>query len=274
MRFIPNILSDRFIISEEERRMAKKARIKQRNFLEKMQVSYNYQIVGLRYPLEEYGGITLHDALSGIRSRQDPSVSLFFAMEDLGHKVAFLFHRDRSDEALAMIPALPRVLETLVGPNIWPWFDDSAKLACEGYGFDIKKGIFSTDQATFATNFDDWSDDDDSVDIAMEEAPGIDAAYRLFLNSPGAVQWDDSSMKTAKPTGVSDTPARPPNVVFQSSPLSSTTGSTPTKDAILAAAQNDPSLLAELLALANSSTPPAKDAAQEAHEQAQGSDSR
>ena len=62
-------------------------------------------------------------------------------------------------------------------------------------------------------------------------------------------------MKTAKIVApdLPDTPTIPPDVVFHASPLSSTTGSTPSRDAILAAAKDDPSILAAILALSSTS---------------------
>jgi hypothetical protein len=248
MRFIPNIMSDRFIIADDERRMAKKARSKQTRFLETMISFANYQIVGLRYPLQEYGGTTLHEALSGLRSRKDPDTALFFTMEDLGSKVVFIFHKDRADEAMPMIPALPRVMETMIGPNIWPWFDDSAKADCAGYAFDLKRGVFST-EPTFDVDFEEWSD----ADSYDDEAPtASDAAFSLQLGLTGAGQWDDSSMKTAKAVAM-DEDVEPPTHIFQSttSPLSSSVSS-PSNAAILQAARNDPTLLAELLSIATS----------------------
>ena len=214
MRFIPNIMSDRFISSADERRMAKKARSKQTRFLSTMVPFSNYQIVGLRFPLEAYGGITLHEALSGLRSRQDPSSALFCTMEDLGNKVVFLFHQDRADEAMPMIPALPRVMEALIGPNIWPWFDDSAKADCEGYAFDLKRGVYSTDPM-FDADFEEWSDADSYDD---EQPTSSDAAFSLQLGSTGAGQWDDSSMKTAKPSAeVTEDESAPPEHIFPNS---------------------------------------------------------
>lgn len=251
MRFIPNIMSDRFIIAADERRMAKKARSKQTRFLESMISFSNYQIVGLRYPLAAYNGITLHEALSGLRSRKDPDIALFFTMEDLGSKVVFLFHKDRADEAMPMIPALPRVMEALIGPDIWSWFDDSAKADCEGYAFDLQRGVYSTN-SNFDADFDEWSDAD-SVDEDLPTAS--DAAFSLQLGSTGAGQWDDTSMKTFLPSSPPAPSAPPPAQISVSntSPLSSSFSS-PSNAAILQAARDDPALLAQLLLLA-ASTP-------------------
>ena len=62
-------------------------------------------------------------------------------------------------------------------------------------------------------------------------------------------------MKTAKFSTLNTDIPLPPDVIFHASPLSSTTGSTPSADVILATAQNDPTIMAQLRALLSSPGP-------------------
>jgi hypothetical protein len=167
MRFIPNILDTRFIVTEKIKMQVKKTVSKQKHFLQKTQTATSYTIMSLDY-LDPVMNTTLRELLMGLRSNLDPDKNIFLNVDVhmFNQTVTFLFHDDMAQEAMSAIPALPVILEAKFGTGIWLWFSEEAKEHAIGYYWDPKYGLKSSDDDCIGEMLGDWgaewgSDDDD-----------------------------------------------------------------------------------------------------------------
>jgi hypothetical protein len=96
VRFVPNVLDESFINTQDARMMAKRARAKQKEFTSKTIISTSHTILGLDYIIESLQ-TSLQEAILAIRSRTDPSRNLFVIVEeDYGSSdVKFLYHETK-----------------------------------------------------------------------------------------------------------------------------------------------------------------------------------
>jgi hypothetical protein len=170
VRFVPNVLDESFINTQDARMMAKRARAKQKLFTSKTMISTSHTILGLDYIIESLQ-TSLREAILAIRSRTDPTRNLFVMVEeDHGSSdVKFLYHETMADEAMTAIPALPLILEKeLESSIVWTWFSESAKDLCRGYQYDRSKGVISTTGDYMKEALEDWAMDNDDEDSEEE----------------------------------------------------------------------------------------------------------
>ena len=134
MRFVPNIMDDRFIITANMRKKVLASIQKQKKFHASVETTKNYTILGLDY-FDPKIGKTLRQILMGIRSTTQPDRNLFLAVDAFhtGETITFLFKNDLAHEANTLIPALPLFLEFKFGERIWNWFSEDAVLLTEGF---------------------------------------------------------------------------------------------------------------------------------------------
>jgi hypothetical protein len=198
MRFIPNIMDTRFITTAKTKMQVKKSISKQKFFLAKTQTATSYTIIGLDY-VEPKLGTTLREIIMGLRSNSEPEKNLFINVDAhmFTHTVTFLFHEDRTQEAMTAIPALPVILEAKLGPRIWNWFSEEAKSLSAGYYWDEKSGLKSTEDNRMSEILGDWgtewgSDDDDEKSMATSASRF--EPFKIITDEPGTNQYyDDGS---------------------------------------------------------------------------------
>jgi hypothetical protein len=107
VRFVPNVLDESSINTQDARMMAKRARTKQKQFTSKTMISTSHTILGLNYIVKSLQ-TSLWEAILAIRSRTDPSRNLFVMVEeDHGSSnVKFLYHQTMAGKVMTAIPAL------------------------------------------------------------------------------------------------------------------------------------------------------------------------
>jgi len=208
MRFIPNILDTRFIVTEKTKMKVKKSVSKQKYFLQKTQSATSYTIIALDY-VDPHVGMSLREILMGLRSNKEPEKNLFLNVDVHMYKqtVTLLFHNDLAQEAMTAIPALPVILEAKFGPRIWAWFSEEAKEHAIGYYWDSRTGLKSTDDDRLGEMLGDWgadwgSDDDDDRSVSTASTTGRMEPFRIVTDSTGKNQYydDGSSVGTFKST--------------------------------------------------------------------------
>jgi hypothetical protein len=210
MRFIPNILDTRFIVTEKIKMQVKKTVSKQKFFLQKTQTATSYTIMALDY-LDPVLGTTLRELLMGLRSNIDPEKNIFLNVDVHIHNqtVTFLFHDDMAQEAMSAIPALPVILEAKFGTRIWLWFTEEAKEHAVGYYWDEKVGLKSSDDERIGEMLGDWGtewgsddDDDDKSTSTSASLVGRMEPFKIVTNATGKNQYydDGSSVGTFKST--------------------------------------------------------------------------
>ena len=210
MRFIPNILDTRFIVTEKIKMQVKKTVSKQKFFLQKTQTATSYTIMALDY-LDPVLGTTLRELLMGLRSNIDPEKNIFLNVDVHIHNqtVTFLFHDDMAQEAMSAIPALPVILEAKFGTRIWLWFTEEAKEHAVGYYWDKKVGLKSSDDERIGEMLGDWGtewgsddDDDDKSTSTSASLVGRMEPFKIVTNATGKNQYydDGSSVGTFKST--------------------------------------------------------------------------
>jgi hypothetical protein len=241
MRFIPNIMDTRFITTDKTKMQVKKSIGKQKFFLSKTQTATSYTIIGLDY-VEPIIGSSLREILMGLRSNSEPDKNLFINVDEhmFTSTVTFLFHDDRTQEAMTAIPALPVILEAKLGPRIWNWFSEEAKALSVGYYWNDKSGLMSTEDDRMTEILGDWgaewgSDDEDerSVATASSSISRIEP-FRIVTTETGKNQYydDGSTVGTFKsvigrvhPAAKDDLMDTQTEVTVESSPASTLTGS-------------------------------------------------
>lgn len=159
MRFVPNILDQRFITTATTRKKVEASVKKQRLFATSVSSSISHIISDLDF-YESHASKTLRQALMQMRSKAFPSRNLFLAVDTSwnGSFVSFLFKKDLEGEVNAMLPALPLVLQAKLGPNVWNWFTEEAQTNTAGYWWDPKRGIRTQGD----DELDSWGDSLDS----------------------------------------------------------------------------------------------------------------
>ena len=201
MRFIPNIMDTRFITTEKTKMQVKKSISKQKYFLGKTQSATSYTIIGLDY-VEPHIGSSLREILMGLRSNSEPEKNLFINVDEhmFTSTVTFLFHDDRTQEAMTAIPALPVILEAKLGPRIWNWFSEEAKELSAGYYWSDEAGLKSTEDDRMTELLGDWgtewgSDDDDEKSVATgASSVARIEPFRIVTGESGTNQYyDDGS---------------------------------------------------------------------------------
>ena len=145
VRFIPCATDESIVISQQGRLMAQRARVKQQKFIKRTCIMSSEEIVGLDYVLPSKN-ISLRQALMALRSRSDPTRSLFLMVEedwDDPGRVRFLHHESEEAECMEMIPALGLVMAKELGtPKAWTWFSKKMAEDCKGFEYDPAKGIY------------------------------------------------------------------------------------------------------------------------------------
>jgi hypothetical protein len=159
MRFVPNITDQRFITTQATRKKVENSVRKQRLFATSVSSAISYIISDLDF-YESHAEKTLRQALMQMRSKTFPTRNLFLAVDTSwnGTFVSFLFKKDLEKEVNAMLPALPLVLQAKLGPRVWNWFNEEAKINTAGYWWDPKRGI----RALGDDEEDSWGDSLDS----------------------------------------------------------------------------------------------------------------
>jgi hypothetical protein len=130
------------------------------------------------------------------------------------HIVSFVFHQDRIEEAMMVIPALPIVLQAKYGARVWDWFNEEAKLQAEDYFWDTKKGLQSKEDEALALQLEEW---DGGWEIEEEEDEGEEPSrmvfeqFKIVTDQPGKNQFYDDSKSVASfaTEKVQDKPAKP-----------------------------------------------------------------
>jgi hypothetical protein len=198
MRFIPNIMDTRFITTDKTKMQVKKSVSKQKYFLAKTQSATNYTIIGLDY-VEPTLGTSLREMIMGLRSNSDPDKNLFINVDEHIYTptVTFLFHEDRTQEAMTAIPALPVILEAKLGPRIWNWFSEEAKALSAGYFWDERSGLKSTEDDRMTEILGDWGAEwgsEDEDDRSMASSVSRIEPFKIIIDEPGKNQYyDDGS---------------------------------------------------------------------------------
>jgi hypothetical protein len=218
MRFIPNIMDTRFITTDKTKMQIKKSISKQKYFLTKTQSATSYTIIGLDY-VEPTIGSSLREILMGLRSNSDPEKNLFINVDEhiFTPTVTFLFHDDRTQEAMTAIPALPVILEAKLGTKIWNWFSEEAKELSAGYYWDAVNGLKSTEDDRMTTLLGDWGaewgSDDDDDERSMASSVSRIEPFKIVTGESGTNQYYDdgstvgtfkSAIRKVRPTSMND----------------------------------------------------------------------
>ena len=276
MRFIPNILDTRFIVTDKTKMKVKKSVSKQKYFLQKTDSATSYTIIALDY-VDPVVGMTLRELLMGLRSNQDQEKTIFLNVDVHMFKstVTFLFHEDRAQEAMTAIPALPVILEAKFGPTIWGWFSEEAKEHAMGYYWDARTGLKSTEDDRLGEVLGEWGaewgsddDDDDRSTSTASTVRGRIEPFKIVTDANGKNQYydDGSSVGTFKSTCAKVNPAThdfhtattiashtansETTATTVDSPSSSLTGDT-WENALQQKMQHDPVFKAYILSIAN-----------------------
>ena len=130
MRFVPNNLDDKFIVTTSTLVRVKKSVQKQIKFLKMTNTTLSDSIRNLDY-YDTTLGYSLRELVMGLRSRKNPTKNLFLGVEDhyTGNNVVFLYKNEFSAEAKQMAAGLHLALEAKLGHRIWQWFDKEAAQA-------------------------------------------------------------------------------------------------------------------------------------------------
>jgi hypothetical protein len=201
MRFIPNILDTRFITTTETKQKVRKAVGKQKKFLASVETAISYSIIGLDY-LQPQIKMTLREIVMGMRSFQSPDKNLFINVDEQhnSHIVNFVFHQDRTEEAMMVIPALPIVLQAKFGARVWDWFNEEAKIQAEDYFWDTKKGLQSKEDEALALQLEEWDGEWDNEEDEDEDE-GLTRVdfeqFKIVTDQPGKNQFYDDSKPVA-----------------------------------------------------------------------------
>jgi hypothetical protein len=111
-----------------------------------------------------------------------------------------VFHQDRTEEAMMVIPALPIVLQAKFGTRVWDWFNEEAKIQSEDYFWDTKKGLQSKEDKALALQLEEWDgewDNDDNEDGDVEPTRVEFEQYKIITDQPGKSQFYDESKSSA-----------------------------------------------------------------------------
>jgi hypothetical protein len=201
MRFIPNVMDTRFITTDKTKMQVKKSISKQKYFLDKTQTATSYTIIGLDY-VEPILKTSLREIIMGLRSNADPEKNMFINVDEhmFTPTVTFLFHDDRTQEAMTAIPALPVILEAKLGPRIWNWFSEEAKALSAGYYWDEETGLKSSEDDRMTEILGDWGEewgsDDDEVKSMASSVSRIEP-FRIVTGESGKNQYYDDGSTVA-----------------------------------------------------------------------------
>ena len=139
MRFVPDISDSRFPVTRGTRIKAIKMMSKQKVFLAQTKYINTSTIVGIHIFIDKIG-FSLSQILMSIKSTSDESMGLFISIDENltggGYEVIFTVHKDRYDEANALVPLLCILLQAKFGSSIWEWFTDEAKRVLTKYRWD------------------------------------------------------------------------------------------------------------------------------------------
>jgi hypothetical protein len=201
-RFIPYTMDSRFITTRSALQMAKRAKNKQKLFIEKSTTLSAYSIIGLDYVLPE-AKCTLRQALMTMRSVTNPEVNLFIGAEETTYtsNVILVFKNEFAQEAAMAVPGLPLIMAHHFGPRAWTWFNDQARTLTDGYEWDDRKGVIEAAVQIDSTTIpgfeeldemdeDDASELDEQQEEEDEEMVDFTPPYRL---EPGGLnQYNDN----------------------------------------------------------------------------------
>jgi hypothetical protein len=140
MRFVPDISDPRFPITKNTRIKAIKMMAKQKVFQENTKHIHTSTIAGLHTVVTKIG-FSLCQILMAIKSVDDTNtmglfISIDEKLQDGGYTVVFTAHKDRYDEANALIPLFCIIMEAKYGPLAWECFTDEAKRVLSKYKWD------------------------------------------------------------------------------------------------------------------------------------------
>jgi hypothetical protein len=139
MRFVPDISDSRFPITKNTRLKAIKMMSKQKMFLANTKYVNTSTIAGIHIVIPKIG-FSLCQVLMSIKSQDFPDLGQFISIDekisDGAWTVIFTVHKDRHNEANALVPLLCIVLQAKYGPLIWEWFTDEAKEILTKYKWD------------------------------------------------------------------------------------------------------------------------------------------
>jgi hypothetical protein len=139
MRFVPDISDPRFPVTKNTRIKAIKMMAKQKVFQENTKIINTTTIAGIHVIVQQIG-FSLCQILMSIKSNRDRTMTVFISIDeqviDGQYVVVFTAHKDRYDEANALVPLLCIFLETKFGECIWEWFTDEAKRILLKYRWD------------------------------------------------------------------------------------------------------------------------------------------
>lgn len=141
VKFIPDTNNTLVASTAQLQAFAQTARTRQAHYIRQLERAESESIIALDTYLAGTIKATLRQVIMSTKAN-DGQTQLFLHVDHHYNRVQFTFHKDLSQEAIAVINILPRILAQRFGSRAWEWFHADAKTQLAHLEWDEDNGRF------------------------------------------------------------------------------------------------------------------------------------